>query len=141
MVTPRVGVGVIIIRGTKILLGKRKNSHGDGAWSFPGGHLEAGESISECAIRESKEETDLHVSPFMYGPFTNDIFEKEQRHYVTVFVLAYCEEGSPKVMEPEKCVEWIWVEWHKMPTPLFLPVKHLLEMDFSPHTWNGFRII
>ena len=42
---PRVGIGVIALNNQgKILLGKRKNAHGDGDWAPPGGHLEFGES-------------------------------------------------------------------------------------------------
>ena len=40
---PRVGIGVIIRKDNKILLGKRKNAHGEGSWCFPGGHLEFNE--------------------------------------------------------------------------------------------------
>lgn len=36
---PRIGVGVIILKNNRVLLGKRRNPHGDGAWGFPGGHF------------------------------------------------------------------------------------------------------
>ncbi len=29
---PKVGIGVIIIKDGKVLLGKRKNAHGEGMW-------------------------------------------------------------------------------------------------------------
>jgi 8-oxo-dGTP diphosphatase len=46
---PRVGVGVIIIKNNKVLLLKRKASHGIGTWAFVGGHLEFNETLEECA--------------------------------------------------------------------------------------------
>lgn len=36
---PKVGLGVFIMKDGKVLLGKRKNAHGDDDWCFPGGHL------------------------------------------------------------------------------------------------------
>lgn len=137
---PKVGLGVIVMRDDKVLLGKRKNSHGDGTWNFPGGHLEMNESISNCAIRETKEETGLDISNLQYGPYTNDIFKSEGKHYITVFVLAHSETGEPKVMEPEKCEEWKWFKWSKLPEPRFLPIVNLLKDDFSPFRWSGTKI-
>ena len=42
---PKVGVGVIVRKGDKFLLGKRQGAHGEGTWAFAGGHLEFGEII------------------------------------------------------------------------------------------------
>ena len=53
---PYIGVAVIVVREGRVLLGKRKNAHGAGTWQFPGGHLEYGESIEDCARRELFEE-------------------------------------------------------------------------------------
>ncbi|BBO87848.1 DNA alkylation repair protein [Desulfosarcina ovata] len=128
---PRIGVGVIVIRNGRVLLGKRKNSHGAGTWQFPGGHLEYGESIEACARRELHEETGLSISRLRMGPFTNDIFEKEQKHYVTLFVIAEGTEGDPEVKEPHKCECWEWFRWSAMPTPHFLPITNLLKQNFS----------
>ncbi len=41
MPAPQVGVGVLILRDGKVLLGRRKGSHGAGCWSAPGGHLDS----------------------------------------------------------------------------------------------------
>ena len=58
---PKVGVGVIVIKDGKILLGKRKGPHGGGFWAFPGGHLEFNESLEDCARREVLEETGISI--------------------------------------------------------------------------------
>ena len=129
---PKVGVGVIIVRDKKVLLGKRKNAHGAGTWNFPGGHLEWGETIEECARREVKEETGLDITNIKTGPYTNDISEGENNHYITLFAIADSGHGNPKLMESEKCEGGEWFEWDKLPSPLFLPIQNLLKQNFSP---------
>lgn len=129
---PRVGVGVCICRAGKVLLGKRIGAHGAHTWSFPGGHLEFGESVEECARRETMEETGLSLSTFRRGPYTNDFFEAEKKHYATLFVMADLEVGEPKIMEPQNCLEWKWFDWNALPHPLFLPIVHLRELGFDP---------
>src|SRR5690606_587748 len=74
---PAVGVAAIVMRGERVLLGRRRSGHGAGTWQFPGGHLEWGESIEACARREVLEETGLVVTGLRRGPFTNDIFADE----------------------------------------------------------------
>ena len=128
---PFVGVAVIVTKDNKVLLGKRKNSHGSGTWQFPGGHLEFNESIKDCARRELFEETGIKIKNLSFGPYTNDIFEKEKKHYITLFVVADYDSGVLKLKEPEKCEKWDWFEWSKLPEPSFLPIKNLLKQNFK----------
>ncbi|KJY91476.1 ADP-ribose pyrophosphatase [Vibrio neptunius] len=131
----RVGVAAVILREGRVLLGERIGSHGAHTWATPGGHLELGESIEECAKRETLEETGLSVDSFTKLGFTNDVFEKEGKHYVTLFVVASCSSGEPEVMEPDKCKQWQWFEPDQLPEPLFLPLTNLLKesVDFSQY--------
>ncbi|PQJ43244.1 ADP-ribose pyrophosphatase [Vibrio campbellii] len=125
----RVGVATIILRDGAILLGKRIGSHGANTWATPGGHLELGESIEDCAKREVLEETGLIVDSIEKFTFTNDIFEKEGKHYVTLFVVASSASGEPQVTEPDKCKQWKWCRPDNLPEPLFLPLINLLKED------------
>jgi len=129
---PRVGVGVIVMRGDKILMSRRKNAHGDGDWSVLGGHLKFGESLEHCAEREVLEETGVKIRSVRFATITNDIFEKEEKHYITVWMVSDYGSGEPKVMEPDKFESIGWFGWEKMPSPLFLPARNLLKSGFSP---------
>jgi len=129
---PRVGVAVIILRGGRVLFGKRRGSHGAGTWALPGGHLEFGESVEGCAIREVAEETGLLLESVRLGPYTNDIFQHERKHYVTLFVVAHSAFGNPEVREPEKCECWAWFPWEQPPEPLFAPLRNVVHSGYVP---------
>ncbi len=129
---PRIGVGVIIRKDGKILLGKRKNAHGLGSWCPPGGHLEFMESIDDCAIRETEEECGLKIKNLKKAVYTEDFFKEEDRHYITMLVTTDWESGEPELREPEKCQEWKWFSWDELPEPLFLPMKNYIDQGYNP---------
>lgn len=134
----KVGIGVFVFNEAgHVLLGKRINSHGHGTWGLPGGHLEHGETPIECAIREVREETGLILTHTQEGLFTNDIFEEENKHYVTLFIYGTCKNEEPQIQEPEKCLEWQWFEWGNFPTPLLKTIPSFLEKykmdDIQPY--------
>ncbi len=128
---PRVGVGVIVMKDGRVLLGKRKGSHGAATWSFPGGYLEFGESPEDCAVREVAEETGIAIKGVTIETVTNDIFAEEEKHYITLFVKAEWAAGDVCVMEPEKCERWDWFSWDELPEPLFLPIQNLRAKGYS----------
>ncbi|KAL1926145.1 hypothetical protein VTP01DRAFT_6010 [Rhizomucor pusillus] len=132
----RVGVGCFVTkqteRGVKILIGKRKGSHGSGAWQLPGGHLEVNENFEECARREVLEETNLQLDQIDFITATNDIMESEGKHYVTIFMAGRAKDPAQlRVMEPEKLDgSWQWVAYNDLVQfkPLFTPLKHFIEL-------------
>ena len=132
MERPKVGIGVFVIKDKKILMGQRINAHGDGTWSLPGGHLEFFETFEDCAKREVMEETGLNIIDVTFATATNDMFKKENKHYITIFVKSKNSEGVAKVMEPNKCLKWDWFDWANLPKPLFLPLENLIKTDFNP---------
>ena len=63
MNTPRVRVSAIVINNDQILLIHRKKD-GKEYWVFPGGGVEADETVQQAAAREVLEETSLIVTGF-----------------------------------------------------------------------------
>lgn len=129
---PGVGIGVIIVREGRVLLGRRRNAHGEGSWSCPGGHLEFDETIEECARRETREETGMEISRVRHAAFTNNLFEDHGKQYVTLYVTAEWNSEEPENLEPEYCDGWEWFSWDRLPEPLFPPLRSLLEQGYRP---------
>lgn len=129
---PRIGVAVFVRKGDTFLIGKRLSEHGKETWGLPGGHLDFGETLFECAARETLEETGLTVSNLQHGCYTEDIFDNKEKHYVTFFINADHTSGEPEILEPDKCEEWRWITKDEVPQDLFLPLQHALDSGFDP---------
>lgn len=130
---PKVGVGMLIVRDGKVLMGLRKGAHGEGHWAPSGGHLEFGESVEDCGRREAKEETGIDIGQVNVIGFTNDIFSTEGKHYITIYCRAFVgKEVEPKNMEPDKCERWEWLDWDHLPENIFLPIKNAKKQGIDP---------
>ncbi|AGB47178.1 NUDIX domain-containing protein [Mesorhizobium sp. CO1-1-7] len=57
-------VSVAVVRGDTVLLVKRARSPSQGLYAFPGGKVEAGETLEDAARRELMEETGLRAAGF-----------------------------------------------------------------------------
>lgn len=128
----RVGVGVFIVREDgKFLMTERIGSHGKNTYQLAGGHLEFGETLGECALRETKEECGLDVINPVLIATTEDYFKKEEKHYITCFMKTKYIGGEPKVLEPHKTKDWWWVSWDELPKNSFLPLLNLKKSGFT----------
>lgn len=114
---PKVGIGIMVFKDGRVLLGLRKNSHGAGEYAWPGGHLEFMESIVDCAKREVKEETGIEITNIKFLRFLN--FKAHGKHYADIGMIANWVTGEPQVLEPEKCESWGWYDPNNLPQPLF----------------------
>lgn len=127
MIRPRVGVGCIVRRGSDVLLIHRRGAHGEGTWSSPGGNLDFGEEPAACAARESKEEAGVEVGTLRFAGVTNDVFEADGKHYVTLWFEAEHVRGEAYVRADDELSEVAWFPEDDLPEPLFLPLRNLLD--------------
>ncbi len=59
---PKVVAGTIPEQDGRILLTRRAINPGRGLWTFPGGFVDFGETVTDAALRETYEETGLTVA-------------------------------------------------------------------------------
>lgn len=123
---PKVGVGVVILKDNKVLLGKRKGAHGPGEYAGPGGHLENLESFADCAVRETLEETGIEIANVRFLCVSN-LRKYAPKHYLDIGVVADWKSGEPEVLEPEKVECWDWFDLDQLPEPMFGVVPYYIE--------------
>ena len=130
---PGIGVGVMILKENKILLGKRNNDplkadsllHGEGTWTMPGGKVGFKEPLHTAAIREVIEETNIKAKNLELMSINNDV--THDNHFITVGFLCREFEGEPITKEPDEITEWKWFSLTKLPEKIFPPSKKMIE--------------
>ena len=128
----RIGIGVMILDGDRILLGHRaKNKKDTGGiyetdcWTLPGGKQEYDETFFEGAKREVKEETNLDIDDLELFNAADDI--QPDRHYITLHVIAREHKGTLKVMEPHSEDDWKWFPLDNLPEKLYSPSEKFIQ--------------
>lgn len=96
--------GCIIIDRGKVLLVQQTKGH----WGFPKGHVEAGETEIETAIREVKEETNLDVEINENKRYSMEYITDRGTLKKVVLFIAKKISGNEKYQESEiKSIKWL----------------------------------
>ncbi|MFF7638628.1 NUDIX hydrolase [Kitasatospora sp. NPDC008050] len=100
---------VVVDESGRILLQRRTDN---GMWALPGGKMELGESLAGCGIRETFEETGIHVEiTGIVGTYTNPghVFaydDGEVRQEFSICLLARPTSGELRVSDESFEVAW-----------------------------------
>lgn len=99
----------LISEGKALMIDRIKSWPG---WTFPGGHLEYGESMTQCAARELLEETGLCVKTLRFKGVAN-IFNTvtKERH----IIFNYVAEGFTGTLAAGGEGRVAWIDLDKIP--------------------------
>lgn len=92
----------------KILLIKNKRS---AHWGFPKGHIEAGESEKETAVRETKEETGLDID-IIDGFSCKSEYTIQGKVEKAVIIFLARAKNTNVVKQEEEIDEFVWVDFN-----------------------------
>ncbi len=111
---PYVGVGAVVWKDGKVLLIRRANDPGAGTWSLPGGTQELGETVSETAHREVREESGIEIKNLkLLGAFDSIQHDENGQvlyHYTLINYEAFWISGQPHPGEAETEARFFAIE-------------------------------
>lgn len=99
---------VVIEKDGKYLLIKRGKFPEHGFWAVPGGHVDEGETVHECAVRECKEEVgdvEVEEKPFLVFIHDMNIGHRHKAHFFKGKML-----GDPKAGSDADDAKWFTIE-------------------------------
>lgn len=106
---PRVRIALLMIEKDKILLVRHRKGEKT-YWLLPGGGLEYGETISECAKREALEELSLEIALGDLLFANESIPSDKHRHVLNLYYQAKVIGGQIKLGDEEVLAEAAWIE-------------------------------
>jgi ADP-ribose pyrophosphatase YjhB (NUDIX family) len=103
-----------ISRGKILMIRRFQTGYADGEYSFPAGHVEDGETLARCLIREAKEEVNVTVTNKDIS-LVHIMHRKSSDIRLDFFFLARFSATRPKNMEPEKADDMRWFPINSLP--------------------------
>ena len=134
-----------LMKDGKVLLLRRFNTgYEDGNYSMVAGHVDQGETFTQCIIREAKEEAGILLKPedlkAMHVMHRNS-HTTENNERVDIFFIAQNWQGEPQNKEPNKCDDLSWFELDNLPENTIPYIRQALEgiknrVYYSEHGWQ-----
>jgi ADP-ribose pyrophosphatase YjhB (NUDIX family) len=106
---------LLYVRRGKILMIRRfQTGYADGEYSLPAGHVEDGETLTECLIREAKEEVNVTVLAEDIS-LVHVMHRKSNDIRIDFFFLTHRSGTTPKNMEEHKADDMRWFRMNDLP--------------------------
>jgi ADP-ribose pyrophosphatase YjhB (NUDIX family) len=122
-----VAVHMFFLRDQQILLLRRFNTgYQDGKYSVVAGHLDAGETVIQAAIREAGEEAGVRLQPEDLR-VAHVMNRKSEDERIDFFIEVRRWAGEIVNAEPEKCDALAWFPLDCLPENMIPYVKAALQ--------------
>jgi len=116
MIYPRHAAIAVVLRNDSALLVRRRMEPDAGLWGFPGGHVDLGETVPECAVRELYEETSIHAKSISLltniDVIRRNKFEEIEHHFILSAIK--CDYISGEPIAADDVTDAAWFEYSKI---------------------------
>lgn len=137
-----VAVHLFFLREGHILLLRRYNTgYEDGRYSVVAGHLDAGETVTQAAVREASEEVGVTLCPPDIQ-VVHVMNRKSKDERIDFFVLVGRWDGEVANAEPDKCDHLAWFPLEALPANTIPYVRYAIGQFqqgryYSEFGWEG----
>ncbi|PKN91977.1 MAG: NUDIX hydrolase [Chloroflexi bacterium HGW-Chloroflexi-6] len=122
-----IAVHLLFIKDEKVLLLRRFNTgYEDGNYSVVAGHVDAGETVTQTAIREAQEEAGVQIAPENIE-VVHVIHRKSNDERIDFFVQVNAWDGEIRNMEPDKCDDLSWFPLSCLPVNIIPYVRNVIQ--------------
>lgn len=122
-----VAVHLFLLRNDRVLLLRRFNTGWeDGSYSVPAGHVESGETVTEAAIREAREEIGVRLKP-QDLQVVHVMNRKSDDERIDFFLLVKSWTGEIVNKEPDRCDDLQWCPLASLPANIIPYVRQGLK--------------
>ena len=117
--------------GRVLVLRRAGTGFFDGLYSLPGGHVEAGESVRQAAVREAQEEVGIEVGveELEWGGVVHRLSDTNRSDF---FVRARKWGGEARICEPDKSDGLAWFARDALPAAIVPYVREVLQAGRGP---------
>jgi 8-oxo-dGTP pyrophosphatase MutT (NUDIX family) len=115
-------------KGRVLLLRRARTGYLDGWYALPGGHLERGESVAACAIRECLEETGIVIDAARLRPVAVMPYRSHDQQGVDFIMACDDIDGEPRLAEPDRCDDIGFWSIDALPQKTVPYIAHALEL-------------
>jgi len=125
-------VHTLLIRDERVLLLRRaRTGYLDGWYALPGGHLQHGETVVACALRECLEETGIALDPARLRPLAVMPYRADDQQGINFIMQCDSVAAKPALAEPDKFDEVGWWSIAALPPQTVPYLARALEMRRS----------
>lgn len=127
----KIGVETFVLDNqNRLLMGLRCDDFDGGNWAVPGGHLDVGETLAECALRELWEESGVKAEIAQQFGYVEQPINISNKHYFHFgFLIKDFDASDLKIGESEDFTEWKWFDLNQVP-PNLAPSQREMIIKF-----------